>query len=216
MPNWCSNRVAIYHEDTSKLEVIAEAVKAGNFCKHVIPVPEDLEVVAGRVGDDNSPEQIELVKKQEENRAKYGYDNWYDFCVNRWGTKWDIDPYDSSEVKIGEDGVLEFCFDSAWSPPIGVYEELYDQGFTVEATYYESGMAYVGRWDNGSDDFYEFSGMNADEIRDYIGEELDDEYGITESMREWDEMNREEEELYKWTKEGGEAKGLPTPGANNE
>lgn len=208
MPNWCNNRVVISHEDTQKLEALVVAIKEGGFCKHVIPVPEDLNIVAGRVGDDTDPDQIELERKTAENKAKYGYDNWYDYCVGRWGTKWDIDPYDPEDVKIDQFGQVEFGFDSAWSPPTGVYEELVNQGFQVEATYYEPGMAYVGRWDNGYDDCYDYSGMNSEEVRDYIGEELDDEYCISESIAEWEEQERMDEEVYKFVKEGGEAKGL--------
>ena len=60
MPNWCNNTVTISHPDTAKLEALASAVKEGNFLKHIIPIPEDLNIVAGRVGDDGNPDQIEL------------------------------------------------------------------------------------------------------------------------------------------------------------
>lgn len=193
MPNWCNNRVVISHEDTAKLEALVGAIKEGRFCDHVIPVPEDLKIVAGRVGAEDNPEQIELERKTEENIRKYGAGNWYDFCVSRWGTKWDVDPYDPADVVI-KNNTIEFGFDSAWSPPIGIYEALVDDGFEVEATYYEPGMAYVGRWYMGDDDCYEFGGETSKTVRDLIGDELDDEYGISESMAEWEEDNAEEEE----------------------
>lgn len=204
MPNWCNNRVVISHEDTAKLEALVAAVKEGKFCDHVIPVPEDLHIVAGRVGDDTDPAQIDLEAKEKSNLAKYGAANWYDFCTSRWGTKWDVEAYDT-EIKI-ENNTIEFGFDSAWSPPIGIYEELVEQGFEVEATYYESGMAYVGRWYNGCDECYEFSGETSETVRDVIGDELDDEYGISETMREYEDENKDE--VTQWYEEGVESKGL--------
>lgn len=190
MPNWCNNRVVISHEDTQKLEALVVAIKEGKFCNHVIPVPEDLQIVAGSVGDPVA--QAELERKTAENLKKYGAGNWYDFCVSRWGTKWDVDAYDT-DIKI-KDNTIEFGFDSAWAPPVGIYEALVDDGFEVEATYYEPGMAFVGRWFNGDDECYEYSGETSETVRDVIGEELDEEYGISESMREWEEENNEEEE----------------------
>ncbi len=184
--------MVISHEDSSKMEALVSAIKEGKFCNHVIPVPEDLKIVAGCVGSDDDPKQIELVRKTAENVEKYGAGNWYDFCVSHWGTKWDVDPYDPEDVVI-KDNCIEFGFDSAWSPPIGVYEALVEQGFEVEATYYEPGMAFVGRWFNGDDEFYEYGGETSKTVRDVIGEELDEEYGISESMAEWEEENEEEE-----------------------
>ncbi|NBS94451.1 MAG: hypothetical protein EBT27_12160 [Betaproteobacteria bacterium] len=68
-----------------------------------------------------------------------------------------------------------------------------EQGFDVVATYYEPGIAFVGKWDNGVDDCYEYGGETSDTVRDLIGEELDDEYGISEAMAEWeDEQDLEE------------------------
>jgi hypothetical protein len=203
MPNWCNNRVVISHKDTAKLEALVAAVKEGKFCNHVIPVPEDLQITAGFLGDTDA--QKELERKTAENLKKYGAGNWYDFCTSRWGTKWDVDPYDPADVKI-ENNTIEFGFDSAWAPPVGIYQALVDDGFEVEATYYEPGMAFVGRWFNGDDECYEFGGETSDTVRDAIGEELDDEYGISESMREYEEENKDE--TTKWYEDGVESKGL--------
>ena len=203
MPNWCNNNITISHTDSAKLEALAEAVRKGEFCKHVIPVPEDLNIVAGCVGGDETPEQMELVRKTAENVEKYGFGNWYDYCVNKWGTKWDVDAYEGENVKV-ENGVLEFGFDSAWAPPIGVYEELVEQGFEVRAYYYEPGMAFVGKWEDGCDDGYDYGGTNSKTVRDVIGEELDDMFGISESMAEYEDVD----EVTEWYEDGVESKGL--------
>lgn len=38
-------------------------------------------------------------------------DNWYDWSVENWGTKWDV-----NETFEDEDGYI--CFDTAWSTPV--------------------------------------------------------------------------------------------------
>lgn len=205
MPNWCNNNVTISHTDSAKIEALAEAVRAGKFCNHVIPVPEDLNIVAGRVGDDSNPDQIELERREKENREKYGYATWYDFCVNRWGTKWDVDAYDPEDVQV-ENNMISFGFDSAWSPPMGVYEELVEQGFEIVAYYYEPGMAFVGKYDNGDDECYDYSGTDSKTVVDAIGEELDEMFGISESMAEYEDENKDE--VQEWYEDGVEKKGL--------
>lgn len=209
MPNWCNNNITISHQDTAKLEALAGAIKEGNFLKHICPIPEDLNIVAGCVGGDTDPDQIALVEKTKSNVEKYGVGNWYDFCVNEWGTKWDVDPYDPEEVKV-VDNTIEFGFDSAWAPPVGIYEKMIEEGYDVVAYYYEPGMAFVGKWDNGYDDCYEYSGHNSKTVVDVIGEELDDMFGISESMADWeaDEMD----EVQEWYEDGVEKKGLEPHG----
>jgi hypothetical protein len=88
MPNWCNNTLTLTHEDPAMILRAKEALDRGEFLSEFIPVPEDLKIVAGSVGDPD--EQKELERKTAENREKYGYGNWYDFCVGAWGTKWDV------------------------------------------------------------------------------------------------------------------------------
>jgi hypothetical protein len=195
--------VVISHEDTAKLEALVGAIKEGKFCNHVIPVPESLHIVAGMVSDE--AEQKKLEEDTARNIDVHGYGNWYDFCVDRWGTKWDIDPYDPEDVAI-KDNCIEFGFDSAWAPPIGVYAELVEQGFEVEATYYEPGMGFVGRWYYGNDEYYEIGGETSETVRDVIGGELDEEYGISECMAEYEDMNKDE--VTEWYEDGVEKQGL--------
>lgn len=191
MPNWCNNSVSITHQDPAKLEALAAAVREGKFCNHVIPTPEDLNITAGSLGRD-TPEQAELERKSAENVEKYGYANWYDFQVARWGTKWDVDAYEGEETKV-ENGILSFGFDSAWAPPIGVYEALHEQGFTVKAFYWESGMCFAGKWEDGFDDYYELGGMSSAQVAEEIDPELDEVMGISESIAAYEEEEEDAE-----------------------
>jgi hypothetical protein len=202
MPNYCSNYLTLTHEDPAMIVRAKDALERGEFLAEFIPVPEELQIVAGSVG--NPVEQAKLEADTNRNIEKYGYGNWYDYCVNEWGTKWDVGG-DGQEVDITEDGtMLTTYFDSAWSPPIGAYEKLQDMGFGVEAMYYEPGMAFAGKWDHGSDDYYEFGSMSADQAESEIPSDVDFAFGITESIREYERENQED--LTAWVKEGIEAK----------
>ena len=82
MPNWCNNSVEIYHEDPAMIERARTAFNDGRLLDEFIPVPKDLHIVAGRVGDDSDEAQKKLLEDTERNLKVHGYGNWYDYCVN--------------------------------------------------------------------------------------------------------------------------------------
>jgi hypothetical protein len=189
MPNWCNNTLTLEHEDPAMIARAKAAFLDGNFLNEFVPVPESLHIVAGKVGD---PEEQKKLEEQEElNRKTYGYTNWYDFCVNEWGTKWDVGGDDGYVQDI--EGGLMLSFDSAWAPPTNAYEKLVELGFKVHATYFESGMMFAGDWDNGFDDFYELGGLSAEEIEKELPPELNEAYGISEMVAEWETEENEDE-----------------------
>lgn len=175
--------MSITHTDPDKLRSLVEAVNANRFLDFVIPVPQDLtETVAGFPGEELR-EAHEA--KEQSNMEKYGFKNWYDFCVNRWGTKWDVEAYDT--VEFDPAGVT-FGFDSAWSPPTGVYAALVEQGFSVTGFYYEPGMAFAGKWsDEDGDQYWELGDMTSEQVRDLLPEDLDEVMCISENMEQWEE-----------------------------
>jgi hypothetical protein len=48
-------------------------------------------------------------------------------------------------------------------------------------------------YSEGCDDYYELSGMSAEDVEQKIPEELDAEFGISDSMYQWEADNTEEE-----------------------
>lgn len=181
MPNWCSNSVVLKHKDPTYIERARQAVLKDGLLNEFIPVPKDLkDTISGHFGFDEE-EQKELEIQQAYNLKNYGYANWYDFCVNEWGTKWDV----TGEVQDVENGLM-LNFDSAWSPPIQAYEKLVSMGFEVEAMYYEPGSAYCGEWLNGEDLFYQIDG-DSDWVTENIPEHLDEAFAISENMQQWEE-----------------------------
>ena len=190
MPNWCNNTLELQHEDPAMIERARVAFNDGRLCEEFVPVPASLHIVAGCVSDE--AEQKKLEEDTARNVAEHGYGNWYDYCVNEWGTKWDV----GADGQPAQDipGGLMLSFDSAWSPPIGAYEKLTDMGFRIRAMYYEGGMAFAGVWDDGSDDYYEYGGMSSDEIAKTLPPELDEAFCISEQVAEWEEENEETDE----------------------
>jgi len=192
MPNWCNNSVEIYHADPAMIERARKAFNGEGLLQEFIPVPEELRnTVSGSMGEDK---RAEHEAQQASNLEKFGYTDWYSFCVNEWGTKWDIGADGNPAQDIP--GGLMLGFDSAWSPPIAAYEKLCAMGFRIRAMYYEGGMAFAGIWegneDECNDDYYEYSGMSSDEIAEQLPVELDEAFGISESVAEWEAENEEE------------------------
>jgi hypothetical protein len=192
MPNWCNNVVELAHEDPAMLERAKAALNRGEFLNEFIPVPKELQIVAGCVGDKDDPKQIELEAQTMHNLSTFGYANWYDYCVGEWGTKWDVGG-DGMTFEI-ENGRISTSFDSAWAPPVAAYEKLVDLGFSVRAYYYEGGMCFAGVWEDFNDDYYDLSNMNSEQVREELPTVLDEMFCISEYMAEWEEENAEEEE----------------------
>ena len=189
MPNWCNNSVEIYHSDPAMIERVRKGFNDGGLFSELIPCPQELtDTVSGSMGEDK---RAEHEAQQAANVEKYGYPNWYDFCVNEWGTKWDVGADGNPAQDIP--GGLMLGFDSAWSPPIGAYEKLTEQGFRIRAMYYEPGMAFAGVWEEGHDDYYDYGGLDSAGIADTLPVELDEAFGISESAAEWEAENAEEE-----------------------
>jgi hypothetical protein len=192
MPNWCNNTLELQHEDPAMIERAKKAFAEGKLLNEFCPVPESLQIVAGRVGDDTDEAQKKLEEDTARNLEVHGYGNWYDYCVNEWGTKWDVggDDYNEPYQETANDIILSF--DSAWSPPIAAMEKLEALGFSVRLYYYEPGMAFAGIYEDGHDDYYEYGGMNSEQVAEELPDALDEMFCISESMAEWKEENLEE------------------------
>ena len=178
MPNWCANSlklIAKNSESEAKLsELVRELARAHaadenpQIFNMIKPIPQPLQIVAGWSG--NKDEQARREAAEEMNVRIYGYRNWYDFCVAEWGTKWE--PTLDSGVPFDLDGhIVTVWFDTAWAPPIGIYQALELMGFEVEATYIEQGVGFVGHYKAGvdtTDDFEHFSTIDEPEDYDQI------------------------------------------------
>ena len=191
MPNWCGNTLTLRHEDPAMIVRAKEAFSRGEFLNEFIPVPAGLK-------DTTSPNRDEASAKSL--KEKYGYSDWYDYCVSEWGTKWDVgDDQGINEVKDHE---LTVYFDSAWSPPVAAYQKLEELGFEVDAMYYEPGMCFAGMYTYGCENHYDLSEMNSEEVAETLPTVLDEAFDISAVMAEYEA--EQEDEVTTWYKEGVE------------
>ena len=193
MPNYCSNVVEIQGPQHILKTLVEHRL---DFMK-IHPYPKELDITAGREGADDSPEQKALVAAEKSNLKRYGYRNWYDWCVNNWGTKWNAGgDNDAMQVDYDEDvgnqGIALFQFDTAWAPPLGVLEKLMETHpeLSIECRYHEPGVGFFGVWTDGSDRCYETEqfpkSTDAFWTQHADGRLLDETFGLVESMQEYE------------------------------
>jgi hypothetical protein len=184
MPNWCSNSFEVQgtKEQIDKFEAFLEKGDGKNWFDFFLPTPAELSETDSSNRDEEVTNQL---------LEKYGAADWYSWNINNWGCKWNCDAQDWTR---SNDNAISFWFDSPWGPPTALYEHITSDsmfdGMEVSATYFESGMCFVGQFVDGSDEYYEYSDL---ESLDDIPESLVDEYGIREMLEEQSEFDEEDE-----------------------
>jgi len=191
MPNWCMNHLEITHSDPAKMEEALIAWKSGGFLDYFIPVPYELrcETIAGRLDWEkflNKDHYRDIDRAIREANKKYlGFESWYEWRLANWGTKWDVGhASEHGEPPELKDNVLTVNFDSAWAPPVDAYETLHEMGFQITAYYWEPGLCFGGKWENGMDEHYpDISSENVDTIP----QDLNEIMGISENLELWEQ-----------------------------
>jgi hypothetical protein len=157
MPNWCEN-IVTFTGPRAKLDALIEGAGKRELLNTIRPMPDS--VFRGNVGTAE--------------REEHGSNNWYDWSVEHWGTKWEV-----GDVDVDDEGEsVTFRFDSAWSPPVEAYryaEE--EQGLSVDAKYCETGFYFIGRYGAGVE-----ASLPIDECED---EDLRDTFAF--AFEEWDD-----------------------------
>lgn len=138
MPNWCSNTLVI-SGDIKELELfkqksITRSAKGLDIflMDGLVTMPEELAIC-----EDLTPEQ------KAERISKYGYDNWYDWRLENWGSKWD-----AQEPSIQENEYdLTITFDTAWSPAIPYIKQVAKMfpKLVFDLYFMETGEWFAGR-----------------------------------------------------------------------
>lgn len=187
MPNHITNIVSFNDIPYEKTKEILEAIKNDEFgigsidFNKIIPMPE--HIFRGNLGT--------------EEREKYGRDNWYDWSISNWGSKWngyDFSPYDEGNNSIE--------FHTAWSTVpqvISALSEKYpdavvkvrwsdeDFGYNVGEREYQNGeIIYENIPSGGTKEAYEM----AAEIQGYDLEELG--YRLSEDGTSYEYVDDEE------------------------
>lgn len=168
MPNWCQNQLSLEHVDNpAEIKRLFEAAEKGEFLQAVCPMPKDPQIVS--LGD----ERLESLPA------------WYNWRLHNWGCKWDVE----GQADLISPTILSFSFDSPWGAPIQAYEKLLEQGFSVQAYYHEMGMAFMGEWSDGEDDYIEYT---CDKDAGDIPENWYDIWNMGEHFAMLEEINEED------------------------
>lgn len=163
MPNWCSNSVELFHELKEKVDALEAELQKG----------DDAKLFNHLVPSDLKEE-----------------DDWYAWNVNNWGTKWDASIWDWERIN---EHTISINFDTAWSPPTALYETICDEEWIVTALYHEPGMGFIGRFENGIDEFYEYDLSDLDSI-ELLPEDVIEYGNLREEHEMWVENDNEEDE----------------------
>lgn len=172
MPNWCENSLYIEapEEDIAavKAAIAMQDHDDQGLLSHLRPEPEYPDT------DDSGvlPE-------------------WYSWRVDNWGTKWEVHAEITGETETS----LYLYFDSAWSPPIEALRHWMEQSEDriVDLRYIEWGMMFCGIFNNDEDSSYSIPTTAAD-VTESIPAELDETFGISDLVAQWEEDDANEVE----------------------
>jgi hypothetical protein len=154
----------LYHEDKSKIDALEAEMQKKNDAGHSMACPFE-HLHPNPAGE------------------------WqYDWSVNNWGTKWEADIIDWE--RSGDNEITIYC-NTAWSPPIALYDYLGEQGWQVDAIYHEGGMAYAGIYKDGCDEYYEYDVTDKGSI-DELPSDIIDFAGLETAHDEWLEREFED------------------------
>ena len=148
MAEFCLNRVTIRHKDPRMMKRLLDAYARGAVCREFLPLPTSVNASV----------------------------NW---AVYNWGTKWDfgVGELGDPAVTLGN-GAAKLDFHTAWSPPLGLYVELIEQGFEIEVRYCELSEGFCGRVDQRRIRHFEIRSGNFSKIQKHVDAVLIEEFGL--------------------------------------
>lgn len=133
-------------------------------------------------------------KKALDNYEKYGAKDWYDWCRDNWGTKWN-----ACNTQVDDFNTAEFYFDTAWAPIPELMAKLAEQypecQFEYEYAEEQAGL-YTGyrSYKNGilfdSEDYPECSKKAYETYFSLWG--MDDSYKYNEELGTYEYVETEE------------------------
>ena len=110
MPNWCYNRITVYGQDENsekKLKEIEKIFEEKQPFNEILPIP-DFKTIPNEKGQLPILEQHKG-KDGEVMFETYNFpdgkndDRWYHWCIENWGTKWDVSDLD---IEYMDDEIL--------------------------------------------------------------------------------------------------------------
>jgi hypothetical protein len=163
MPNWCENKLILQGSESSIL-----AFEARYFVEVEVEVEFDNpNQQLDNEGNCIKAKCLEFRFEKVKPLPPEHQENWYDWCIENWGTKWDVCHF----VRGDKPGT--YFFDTAWSFPQALFDELASQlendfaGLYFEGYFFEAGFGYSGNFYYNDQDGFE---CHSDEDRDSLRE----------------------------------------------
>lgn len=170
IPNWCYNIVELENSDKSKIDALEQELQKVN---------EEGRSLA---------EPFNHLRPRPEDQE----DNWYDWNCIHWGTKWDANNIEWERL---DDNMIRLYVETAWSPPVALYEYLTEQGWKVEALYHEPGMQFAGNYSSDfGEEYGEYDIADLESI-EALPEDVIEFAGLREEHENWIEENGDKEEV---------------------
>ena len=189
MPNWCNNTITLTGPKEKITAIYAKAKEDNALLQQLKPMPDALEGTTSPAPKEGKVQPL-----------VDGFDNWYDWRVQNWGSKWDVD---ADNLELSEDGTtIEGWFDSAWAPPIHAYEYFLtdNEDCSIKSYYYEGGMDFAGLWEDFADAEVTPSEFTADEMETPsmgLIYDLNENFNFSEAVREYEEESDTEKFIVK-------------------
>jgi len=192
MPNWCNNTITIEHKDSAKINEVVKSLTT----KINDDTNESLFFTYCKPEPDYSKTKVKSTYPEITNK-EYEEDinkKWWDWRVQNWGTKWNIEALDEDRITVKDNTVIFNC-ETAWSPPLEALVELQKKGFKIECDYYEGGCAFIGRHATGTEGISWDLPDNLAELKDMMNrneifKDLVESWGVD---IDYEQMESEEE-----------------------
>lgn len=138
---------------------------------------------------------IGVGKQYVDNVLNYGAADWYDWCNENWGTKWN-----SVDARVEEwKDTIDYYFETAWSPcePVIIALAKMFPDAKIHYSYYEPGCCFCGQmeYENGVI-VYSMDGEYYEKWKDDDEDENPDDYGSGSSLSVKNEKSVENAWLY--------------------
>ena len=189
MPNWCNNTITLTGPKEKISAIYAKAKQDNALLQQLKPMPAALEGTTSPAPKEGKVQPL-----------VDGFDNWYDWRVQNWGSKWDVD---ADYLELSDDGTtITGWFDSAWAPPIHAYEYFLtdNEDCSIKSYYYEGGMDFAGLWEDFADAEVNPSDFTADEMEQPSSGliyDLNEQFNFSEMVREYEEETDTEKFIVK-------------------
>jgi len=137
MPNYCYNALTVVGEKEI-VDLFVQLNKGDNGdidFSQLAPYPD--EIYQGNLG--------------QEERKIHGANNWYDWNIANWGTKWNASEIEEWVIEKRYDDIYtaSIKFTTAWAPPIEWFKKAapqYSKSLSFTLDYWEEGMFFAGTY----------------------------------------------------------------------